>query len=158
MALVSDDLIPYALILFSNLRWPGQDKRRKLLHPVDQVHLLSRVDYLHFFNVESIKDLVPIQVSEHAGELGGDPSTLSVGGDSAGGNLAGAIALKARDEQAQGAPKIRFQLLTCPVCPAPSLAMPCYYQYVIGKIHDPSAGLIRAPSQSICSSHTQPLL
>lgn len=57
----------------------------------------------------------------HAEELGADPSRLAVGGDSAGGNLAAAAALRARDE---GGPAIAFQLLVYPVmdarCDSPS--------------------------------------
>ncbi|MFK4069152.1 alpha/beta hydrolase [Streptomyces sp. NPDC029674] len=44
----------------------------------------------------------------HAAELGVDPARIAVGGHSAGGNLAAAVALRARDEQG---PQIRFQLL-----------------------------------------------
>ncbi|MGE0732247.1 MAG: alpha/beta hydrolase [Acidimicrobiia bacterium] len=51
-------------------------------------------------------------VAEHGGELGVDPTRLAVGGDSAGGNLAAAVALKARDE---GGPALRLQLLVYPV-------------------------------------------
>ncbi len=49
---------------------------------------------------------------EHAEELGGDPSRIAVGGDSAGGNLAAVVSLLARDT---GAPPLVFQLLVCPV-------------------------------------------
>lgn len=48
---------------------------------------------------------------EHASELGADPSRLAVGGDSAGGNLAAVVSLKARDA---GGPPICFQLLIYP--------------------------------------------
>lgn len=51
-------------------------------------------------------------VAEHAAEIGGDPGRLAVGGDSAGGNLAAAVAIKARDERG---PKISLQALLYPV-------------------------------------------
>ncbi len=49
---------------------------------------------------------------QNAAKFGGDPGRLAVGGDSAGGNLAAAISLKARDE---GSTPIAFQLLLYPV-------------------------------------------
>jgi acetyl esterase len=51
-------------------------------------------------------------VAEHAGELGGDPGRLAVAGDSAGGNLAAAVTLAARD---RGGPPLAAQLLVNPV-------------------------------------------
>ncbi len=51
-------------------------------------------------------------VHDHAAEIDVDPARLAVGGDSAGGNLSAAIALKARDE---GGPPLRYQLLVYPV-------------------------------------------
>ena len=54
-------------------------------------------------------------MSKHAEEFGGDASTLAVAGDSAGGNLAAAVTLKARGKQSEGGPNILFQLLVCPV-------------------------------------------
>ncbi|MED5569181.1 MAG: alpha/beta hydrolase, partial [Chloroflexota bacterium] len=44
--------------------------------------------------------------------INGDPSSIAVGGDSAGGNLATAICLMARD---QNGPALAFQLLVYPV-------------------------------------------
>jgi acetyl esterase len=50
--------------------------------------------------------------AEHAASLGGDPSRLAVAGDSAGGNLAAVVSLKARD---RGGPALRLQILAYPV-------------------------------------------
>jgi len=50
-------------------------------------------------------------VFENAERLGIDKSKIGVGGDSAGGNLAAAISLRARDENG---PKLAFQLLIYP--------------------------------------------
>ncbi|MET0609658.1 MAG: alpha/beta hydrolase [Pseudomonas caspiana] len=52
-------------------------------------------------------------VAEHADELAIAPSRLMVGGDSAGGNLAANVCLKARDNSG---PAIAHQLLFYPVC------------------------------------------
>ena len=51
-------------------------------------------------------------VAANGGEIGVDGARIAVGGDSAGGNLAAAIALRARDE---GGPALRMQLLVYPV-------------------------------------------
>jgi acetyl esterase len=51
-------------------------------------------------------------VAAHGDEVGGDASRLAVGGDSAGGNLAALMALRARDE---GGPALRHQMLIYPV-------------------------------------------
>src|SRR5439155_16710830 len=50
-------------------------------------------------------------IARHGDELGIDASKIIVGGDSAGGNLAAALALKARDE---GGPKLLGQMLIYP--------------------------------------------
>ncbi len=49
-------------------------------------------------------------LADHAGELGGDPARIAIAGDSAGGNLAAGVALRARSE----ALPLRFQLLIYP--------------------------------------------
>jgi acetyl esterase len=54
-------------------------------------------------------------VAEHGGELGGDPSRIAVGGDSAGGNLAAVVSVLARDA---GLDALRHQLLVYPVVDA----------------------------------------
>ena len=56
-------------------------------------------------------------VAENAGTLRIDPARIAVGGDSAGGNLAAAVAIAARDG---GGPPLRAQIL---VYPATDLAM-----------------------------------
>lgn len=50
-------------------------------------------------------------VADHAEEIGGDPRRIAVAGDSAGGNLAAQVAIKARDE---GGPDLALQLLIYP--------------------------------------------
>jgi acetyl esterase len=50
-------------------------------------------------------------IADNAAALGIDPTRLAVGGDSAGGNLAAAVCLWARE---RGAPKLCFQLLVYP--------------------------------------------
>jgi acetyl esterase len=50
-------------------------------------------------------------LGEHAAELGGDPSRLAIGGDSAGGNLAAVVALRARQH---GGPHLALQILLYP--------------------------------------------
>ncbi len=49
---------------------------------------------------------------DNAADINGDPARVAVGGDSAGGNLAAAISLMARD---RNSPAISFQLLVYPV-------------------------------------------
>ena len=51
-------------------------------------------------------------VAEHADEFGIDPARLAVAGDSAGGNLAAAVAQMARDREG---PELAFQFLVYPV-------------------------------------------
>ncbi len=49
-------------------------------------------------------------LSQHGAELGGDPTRLGVAGDSAGGNLAAGVAIRARDEGVA----LRLQILLYP--------------------------------------------
>ncbi len=51
-------------------------------------------------------------LAEHAARLGGDPSTISVGGESAGGNLAAVVAMMARD---RSGPRLALQILSIAV-------------------------------------------
>ncbi|NUR93615.1 MAG: alpha/beta hydrolase [Nonomuraea sp.] len=53
-----------------------------------------------------------VWTAKNAGELGIDPARLAVGGASAGGGLAAATVLLARD---RGGPEVAFQLLVCPM-------------------------------------------
>ena len=55
-------------------------------------------------------------VAANAGELGIDARRIAIGGDSAGGNLAAAVALRSRDEAI--GPQLCFQLLIYPVTDA----------------------------------------
>jgi acetyl esterase len=54
-------------------------------------------------------------VAANGASVGIDPTRLAIGGDSAGGNLAAAVSLWARDH---GGPKLRMQLLAYPVTDA----------------------------------------
>jgi acetyl esterase len=64
-------------------------------------------------------------MAAHAGELGIDPRRIAVAGDSAGGNLAAALALLVRDH---GGPAIAFQLLVYPVTHH-AFDTPSYHRY-----------------------------
>jgi len=73
-------------------------------------------------------------VTANASDLGVDPARIAVGGDSAGGNLAAAVALMARDRRAlqQRAPQIMFQLMVYPVTDVTSLDTPSYRENAEG--------------------------
>ena len=82
--------------------------------------LLASVDYRlapeHKFPVPLDDCTAAVRwLVEHAGEIGVDPSRVAVGGDSAGGNLSAAVALRLRDE---GGPALAHQLLVYPVTDA----------------------------------------
>jgi len=67
----------------------------------------------------------------HAGEIGGDPACIVVGGDSAGAVLSGAVAIRARDE---GGPGLRGQLLFYGSMNYPSHDMPSMKEFADGPI------------------------
>ena len=67
-------------------------------------------------------------VVDHAHELGVDPTKIGVGGDSAGANLAAAVALKARDEKMV---ELRFQMLIYP-CLDTDFQTDSYLKYAEG--------------------------
>src|SRR5262249_30316902 len=66
---------------------------------------------------------------EHAGEFDADPARAVVAGDSAGGNLAAAAALRLRDENG---PALRGQLLIYPVTDYHSPGTPSYAENANG--------------------------
>lgn len=67
-------------------------------------------------------------VVDHADEIGVDPLKIGVGGDSAGANLAAAVALKARDEKLV---ELRFQMLIYP-CLDTNFETDSYLKYAEG--------------------------
>jgi acetyl esterase len=67
----------------------------------------------------------------HARELGADPSRLVVAGDSAGGGLAAAAALRARDEHG---PRLRAQLIFYASCNYPSVKTASAREFAAGPI------------------------
>ncbi len=67
-------------------------------------------------------------VEENAAALGADAGRIAVGGDSAGGNLAAAVALMARE---RGAPRLALQYLAYPVMDA-SMGLPSYNENANG--------------------------
>ena len=69
-------------------------------------------------------------LSLHATEIGADPKRISVGGDSAGGNLAAVVAILARDD---GFPPLASQLLVYP-CTAPEPETPSHRKFAQGYV------------------------
>ncbi|MEV8638502.1 alpha/beta hydrolase [Streptosporangium sp. NPDC051023] len=68
-------------------------------------------------------------VHENAEQLSVDPSRIAVGGESAGGNLAAVVALKARD---LGGPQLSLQVLVSPVLGHPDDGRASYRDYTEG--------------------------
>jgi acetyl esterase len=67
-------------------------------------------------------------IAEHAADFDVDPAKIAVGGDSAGGNLAAAVTLLARD---RGGPSLAFQLLIYPATDA-ALDTPSHREFAKG--------------------------
>jgi acetyl esterase len=89
-----------------------------------------------------------VWAAERAASLGGDPARLGVAGSSSGGNLAAAVALRARD---RGGPALGLQVLLYPVLDS-GMGTPSYEQYRDGPVitRDAMAGFWRqyVPSDS----------
>jgi acetyl esterase len=68
-------------------------------------------------------------VSANAARLGVDASRISVGGDSAGGNLGAVVSLKSRNENG---PAIALQALIYPVTDLSSMGTPSYVEFAEG--------------------------
>ena len=99
-------------------------------------------------------------VALHAGQLGGDPSRIVVGGDSAGGNMAAVTAIRVRDE---GGPALCGQLLLYPVTDYHTPGTPSYEENAegYGLTRDTMkwfwAHYLRDPSEGT-NPHASPLL
>lgn len=78
-----------------------------------------------------------VWTAKSAGELGIDPSRLAVGGASAGGGLAAATVLLARD---RGGPEVAFQLLLCPMLDDRNIT-PSSHQFAEAVVWDRTANL-----------------
>lgn len=97
---------------------------------------------------------------EHAADYDGDPQNVTVGGGSAGGNLAAAVALKARNENG---PRISFQVLEVPALDL-TLGSPSVEQYCGGEYPLPKReldlcveGYLRSPEDA-SNPYVSPLL
>ncbi|HEX3795087.1 MAG TPA: alpha/beta hydrolase [Acidimicrobiales bacterium] len=96
---------------------------------------------------------------EHAGELDIDADRISVGGESAGGNLAAVVALMARDRQG---PKLVLQVLDIPVTDC-TTSHPSYTRYGTGYLltAESMRGFVRdyiADPERITEAYASPLL
>jgi acetyl esterase len=121
----ADDLLPAHLYLHGG-GWVGGTAKQKFVDIVSRERAVGAccvviaVDYRkapeHKYPT-GLNDCYAalIWVAEHATELGIRPDRITVGGASAGANLAAALTLKARDERG---PHITFQLLEAPALDA----------------------------------------
>jgi acetyl esterase len=98
-------------------------------------------------------------VGEHAAQLDIRPDLITIGGGSAGANLAAAVALKVRDE---GGPKLTFQLLEAPPLDL-TLSLPSYqtlgtgYGLTLGGIEANVRYYLSAPEEAT-NPYVSPLL
>ncbi|MCS7024228.1 MAG: alpha/beta hydrolase [Bryobacteraceae bacterium] len=76
-------------------------------------------------------------VADHAAKLGIDDRRICVGGDSAGGNLAAVVCLRAREEQG---PQFGGQILIYPVTDLASFDTPSYHEF--GENHNLTRSLM----------------
>jgi acetyl esterase len=101
-----------------------------------------------------------VWAAQNAAELGADPARLAVGGDSAGGNLAAAVALRARDA---GAPALAAQLLIYPATELSRTDTPSYSANADGyglsaQVMRTFAGLYLNTPDDALHPHASPLL
>lgn len=115
----SDEPLPFYLDIHGGGWWMGNgylmhDRMRALASAVPAI--VVSVDYRlapeHPYPA-ALEDCEAVLrwIATEGGALGGDPSRIAIGGSSAGGNLAAALALKMRDE---GGPAIASQYLAVP--------------------------------------------
>ncbi len=115
----SDEPLPFYLDIHGGGWWMGDgfvmhDRMRVLASAVPAI--VVSVDYRlapeHPYPA-ALEDCEAVLrwIAEEGAALGGDPSRIAIGGASAGGNLAAALALKMRDE---GGPPIASQYLVVP--------------------------------------------
>ena len=131
------DSLPAALVYFHGGGWvlgslEGADESCRMLANRGRVVVISVAYRLapetKFPGPVEDAYAAAVWVADHASELGIDPAKVAVGGSSAGGNLAAAASLVARD---RGGPRIAFQLLTVPVTELSSRA-PSHREFAEG--------------------------
>ncbi|MEU7046115.1 alpha/beta hydrolase [Streptomyces varsoviensis] len=116
---VTDEILPVILYLHGGAYTygsPEAEEGRSLQYAAEAEAVVVSVDYRlapeHPFPAATDDAYAALEwAAEHAAEIGADPQRIAVAGGSAGGNLAAATALRARD---LGGPHITFQSLTYP--------------------------------------------